>query len=309
MKDCIEAIEGAFRALAAGRARVPLRSILWNSGKSGALGLMPALLDDGGEFLGGKIITYFPGNHGTELDSHQGVVLLFEGARGQILAIADASEITAIRTAAASGVATRLLARADAGDLALIGAGIQARSHLSAMAAVRSLRRVRVWSRDAGRARRFAESEKSLSAVPIEPIDTVQRAVAGADLICTVSAAREPILMGRWLAPGSHVNAVGVSQAGARELDTEAVVRASLYVDRRESALAEAGDFLFAKQEGAVDDSHIRAEIGEVLAGSAAGRRSAGEITLFKSVGLGIEDLAAVRRLYDNAQAAGVKAR
>jgi ornithine cyclodeaminase len=266
--------------------------------------MMPAYIAELGVF-GLKAISVFPGNHGTEYESHQGAVMLFETTHGKPLALIDASAITAIRTAAVSAVATKALARADAGDLAILGSGTQAAVHLEAMRLARPLRRVRVWSRSAERARGFAERESARWRISVEMAATARDAVAGADLICTTTASPEPILRGEWLEPGAHVNAVGSSVAFTRELDTAAVVRSRLFVDRRESTLNEAGDFLFPKKEGAIGDDHIRAEIGEVLVGDAKGREAPSEITLFKSLGLAIEDVAAAHHIYTKAVAAG----
>jgi len=263
--------------------------------------LMPAYLGDP-PALGLKVITIFPGNAGTEFDSHPGVVMLFDTAHGQPLAIMDASEITAIRTAAVSGVATRLLAREDAGDLALLGSGVQARTHLEAMLAVRPIRRVRVWSPTAGRLRAFAESASRRHGRAVEVSGSAREAVAGAEIICTCTASAEPVLLGDWIAPGAHINAVGSSTAGARELDTAAVARARLYVDRRESTLNEAGDFLIPKREGVIDDAHILGEIGDLLLDRAPGRTSPDDVTLFKSLGLAIEDVASARHIYEKAR-------
>jgi ornithine cyclodeaminase len=259
--------------------------------------------------IGLKSITVFPGNHGTELDSHQGAVLLFETKRGSLLAVMDASSITAIRTAAVSGVATRLLARADAGDLALLGTGVQALTHLEAMWQARRLRRVRAWSRSPEHVRAFAQRAERSLGLKVEAAGSAREAVKGADLVCTVTSSREPVLEGKWLSPGAHVNAVGASLATARELDTAAIVGASLFVDRRESALNEAGDFLIPRREAAIDDGHIRAELGELLLGRHPGRQSDSEITVFKSLGLAVEDVAAARLIYDNAMKAGAGTR
>lgn len=300
MSDCIEVMAGALSALDRGAAVNPLRSALFLPDRSGLLGMMPAYLGEP-PALGIKAVTVFPGNHDTGLDSHQGVVLLFEPAQGRLLAVVDASEITAIRTAAVSGLATRLLARERAGDLAILGSGVQARTHLEAMAAVRTLRRVRVWSRHKEHAERFAQTGPGAR---IEVADTAREAVEGADLICTTTSSSTPVLEGEWLAPGAHVNAVGSSIAAARELDTAAIARARLFVDRRESTLNEAGDFLIPKREGAVTDAAIVAELGELLAG-ADGRLSGTEVTIFKSLGLGVEDLAAAEYVYQQATRGG----
>ncbi|HTY41772.1 MAG TPA: ornithine cyclodeaminase family protein [Thermoanaerobaculia bacterium] len=304
MKECIEVMARAFAALARGEATMPQRQIVWLPDRSGALGLMPAHLTALGS-LGLKAVTFFPRNEGTDLDSHQGAVLLFEAGRGRLLAIIDATSVTAVRTAAVTALATRHLAREDAGDLALVGSGVQARTHLEAMLLVRRIRRVRVASKTPARAKAFAERESSRHGIPIVPCETVREAVEGADLVCAATSSREPVVFGAWLAPGAHVNAVGSSVASARELDADAVARARLFVDRREAALAEAGDFLLARQEGAVGNGHIVAELGEVVLGSAPGRRSADEITLFKSVGLAIEDVAAAQHIYGKARGSG----
>ena len=272
----------------------------------GALGLMPAHVGGrGAGDLGAKIVTFFPKNEGTPRDTHQGAVLLFDTETGSLEAVVDATSITAIRTAAVSGVATRLLAREDARELALVGSGVQARTHLAAARAVRPIERVRVASQDLARARSFAERESKRHGIPVEPVASAREAVAGADVVCTVTSSREPVVLGEWLSPGTHVNAVGSSVSTARELDTAAVARSRLFVDRRESALAEAGDFLLAKKEGAVGDEHIVGEIGEVAIGRVAGRRSPDEITLFKSVGLAVEDVAAARLVVERARAGG----
>ncbi len=303
MDACIDAMAEAFMALRRGEALNPLRLIMMLPDQRSVLAVMPSYLKDS---MGVKVISVMPSNHGTAYDSHNGAVLLFEAVHGQPLAMIEAGAITAIRTAAVSGLATRLLAREDAGDLAILGVGVQARTHLEAMQSVRKLRRVRVWSRNLDRARIFAEREAAKYGLTIEVMPTVQAAVAGADLICTTTAAREPVLMGEWLAPGVHLNVVGASLRTTREVDTAAMVKSRLYVDRRESTLNEAGDFLIPKSEGAVDDSHIQGELGEVLLGQVKGRQSAAEITLFKSLGLAVEDLASAQLIYAQAVEQGI---
>jgi len=304
MNECVDVMAATMEALARGTTILPLRQILWLPERVGALGLMPgALLADG--VLGLKAITLFPGNEGTERDTHQGAVLLFDGGNGALLAVLDATSITAIRTAAVSGVATRLLAREDAGDLAILGSGVQARTHLEAMRCVRRIRRVRVWSRNGENARAFAAAESKRQGIAVEAARSAREAVAGADLICTTTSAREPILRGEWISPGAHVNAVGSSIPSARELDGDAVRRARLYADRRESLENEGGDFLLARKEGAVGDDHVIGEIGEVAIGKVPGRRSPNEITLFKSLGLAVEDVASAKHIYEKARASG----
>jgi ornithine cyclodeaminase/alanine dehydrogenase-like protein (mu-crystallin family) len=303
MGECIELMAETLATLARGDVILPLRPVMRVPG--GALAMMPAWLG-GPPTMGMKVIGIFPGNAGTEFDSHPGVVMLFDAEHGQPLAIIDASEVTAIRTAAVSGVATRLLAREDAGDLALIGSGVQAWTHLEAMLLVRPVRRVRVWSPHAGRRQRFAERAAAHYRIATEAMATPREAIEGADIICTATASSEPVVLGEWVAPGAHINAVGSSTATARELDTAAVARARLYVDRRESTLNEAGDFLMPKAEGAIDDTHILAEIGELLIGPGTGRTSADDVTLFKSLGLAIEDVASARHIHARALEQGL---
>ncbi|HEX6316019.1 MAG TPA: ornithine cyclodeaminase family protein [Gemmatimonadaceae bacterium] len=310
MRECIDAMADAFRALAIGDARLPLRQVISLPGTPNLLALMPGQLGVGSRerhrsAIGAKVITVFPGNDATPLDSHLGVVLLFEADMGRLLAIIDASSVTAIRTAAVSGVATTLLANPDAGDLAILGAGVQAMTHLEAMRAVRSLRRVRIWSRTPERSAKFAERARQKFGLNVEPQRTAAACVAGADLICTVTSSREPVLQGGWIADGAHINAVGAALPTARELDTAAVARSRLFVDRRESALAEAGDILIPMAEGAFQADHIAGELGGVLMGAEDGRHSATDVTLFKSLGLAIEDLAAARHIYEKGVALG----
>ncbi|MBI4420688.1 MAG: ornithine cyclodeaminase family protein [Gemmatimonadetes bacterium] len=303
MPECIDLMADTLAALARDEGVQPLRSAMRIP--AGVLGVMPAYLN-GSKALGIKVISVFPGNHGTDFDSHQGAVLLFEGEHGSVKAILDASAVTAIRTAAVSGLATRLLARPDASDLAILGAGVQALTHLEAMMAVRPVTRVRVWTRTPEHARAFAARETRKWNVPVEAVPTAEVAVRGATLICTTTSSREPVLRGAWLVPGAHINAVGSSIAVARELDTPALVRSRLFVDRRESTLNEAGDFLIPKKEGAVGDGHIQGEIGDLVLGRIAGRQSNQEITLFKSLGIGVEDVASARYVYQKAVAKGM---
>jgi ornithine cyclodeaminase/alanine dehydrogenase-like protein (mu-crystallin family) len=300
MGECMDIMVETLGALARGNAILPLRPVMWLPERVGALGMMPSYLGNI-DAMGVKVISVFPGNLNTEYDSHQGVVLLFETKNGRLLAIMDATEITAIRTAAVSGVATGLLAREDAGDLAILGSGVQAGTHLSAMLNARKIRRVRVWSRDGEHARHFAERESQRHNMAIEVAATAQEAVKDADIICTTTSSPEPILMGNWIAAGTHINAVGSSVPHTRELDTAAVVKSRLFVDRRESTLNEAGDFLMPRKEGAVTDEHIQGEIGEILIAKITGRQSADEITLFKSLGLSVEDLGSAQHIYTQA--------
>jgi ornithine cyclodeaminase len=297
----------ALAALSRGDALNPLRAGYRLPGGKGLMASMPGALggDAPGPF-GAKLISVFPGNREAGLESHQGLIVLFEGEHGAPTAIVDAAAVTEIRTAAVSGVATRTLAREDAHDLAILGSGTQARSHLEAITAVRSVTQIRAWSPTSPRLEAFAAAASEHAPVRVEAMASAEEAVRGADLVCTVTAATEPVLMGEWLAPGAHVNAVGSSVASARELDAEAVRRARLFVDRRESALNESGDLLAAIREGIVDESHIIAELGEVLIGTVEGRRGDDEVTVFESLGLAVEDLAAAAFVAEQARAGGI---
>jgi len=297
MRECLDVMAEAFKMLAAGNTILPLRPIMWLPERAGALGMMPAYMKDI-DSLGLKILTIFPGNHGTQYDSHQGAVLLFETKHGCLLALMDATAITAIRTAAVSGLATKLLARDEAHDLAILGAGTQARTHLEAMLLVRRIKRVRVWSRSFDHAKKFSEQESQRQSINVEPMKTAREAVRDADIICTTTATTEPVILGDWIKAGAHINAVGACTPMARELDTAAMLKSRLFVDRRESALSEAGDFIIPRKEGVFDETHIRGELGEILLGQIQGRISSEEITLFKSLGLAIEDLASAHRIY-----------
>jgi ornithine cyclodeaminase/alanine dehydrogenase-like protein (mu-crystallin family) len=274
------------------------------------MALMPAYLAggaDGAGTAGGdaayglKAICIFPGNPAAGLDSHQGVVLLSSAQTGEPLALLNASAVTEVRTAAVSAVATQLLARGDAGELAIIGTGVQARAHLLAIAAARPLTGVRVAGRDQAKARRFAEDMRERVTVPVTACGSAADAVAGAGIVVTATSSAEPVLHRGWLAAGAHVNAVGACVPQARELDTETMAGAALFTDSRESATGEAGDYLLAHAEGAIGPDHIRAEIGEILAGRAPGRTSDAEITVFESLGLAVEDLAAAALAYRKA--------
>jgi ornithine cyclodeaminase len=305
MEMCIPLMRDALISFARGDAVLPLRTKVRLPDGTGVLGLMPGYLGEP-ESFGLKVVTVMPGNHGTAYDSHQGVVMLFGVEHGEPLAILDATAITAIRTAAASAAATHALAKPDAGDLALLGSGAQARTHLAAMQSVRSLRRVRVWSRTRENAERFARDEGERRGLLIEVAASAAEAARDADLVCTTTAARDPILLGEWLAPGAHVNAVGACFSTSRELDTEAVRGARFFTDCRESCLNEAGDFLIPRIEGAIGDAHLLGEMGEVFLGKISGRVSRDDITIFESLGIAIEDLAAAHFIHRRALETGV---
>jgi ornithine cyclodeaminase len=258
----------------------------YRAGEEGAFGL--------------KAICVFPGNPAQGKDAHQGAVMLFSRETGELLALMNASEITAIRTAAVSAVATRLLARKDAETLAIIGAGVQARTHLKALSLVRSIKRARVACRNFEHAQQLADEMKANS-FPIEPVRTNEEAVRDADLIVTATSSMEPVINKDWISPGAHINAIGTHSPNSREVDGATMGVARIFVDRRESALNEAGDYLLAAQEGLVTPDSILAELGELLIGAKSGRSSDTEITLFKSLGLAIEDVACADYLYKKA--------
>ena len=306
MDECVDVMAAALATVARGNAILPLRPMIRLPDSPNIFALMPAYLGDP-KSVGVKVLTVFPVNHGTPIDAHQGAVLLFEADHGRLLAILDATTVTAIRTAAVSAVATRLLAREDADEVAILGAGTQGRMHLEAMTLVRPVRHVRVWSRTTEHARALAQLAREKFDLPAEVCSTPAHAVERASIVCTTTAAATPVLEGAWLRPGTHVNAVGACIPTTRELDTEAVRRARLYVDRRESALAEPGDILVPLREGAIGTDHIVAEIGELLieGGERLRRRNDDEVTLFKSLGLAVEDLAAAHHVYRKAQASG----
>ena len=309
MSECISAMEDAFTALARGEAHQPLRTIFRPPEVKGVMAMMPTFCARPSPLFGLKAICVFPGNAAISKDAHQGGVMLFDGNTGEPLALVNASAITAIRTAAVSGLATRLLAREAAGDLAIIGAGVQARPHLIAMNCVRPLRRVRIASQSFVSAQTFANEMQPHCATLIEPVETAAAAVRGADIIVTATTSRDPVLNREWISSGAHINAIGTYSPKAREVDTATIVAATMFVDLRESALNEAGDYLIPANEGAIGPEHIRADLGEVLTGVHPGRTSPGEITLFKSLGLAIEDLAAAALVYQKAKEANAGSR
>jgi len=299
MADCIAAMEEVLAALAREELYNPLRFLVRPPGETTLMGLMPAHRSGAEGVYSLKTVCIAPGNAARGLDSHQGFVALFDGETGATRALVNAGAITSIRTAAVSAVATRLLARPGARTLAILGAGIQARAHLEAMRAVLPFEQVRVWSRTPGRAAELDGVEEKPSA---------EEALRGADVVVTATSAREPIVRRAWLTEGAHVNAVGSSIPTTRELDTATMAEAALYVDRRESTVNEAGDYLFPLREGAIGPDSIRGEIGELLIGAVEGRSSDSELTVFKSLGLAVEDLAAAEQVLRRAEAEGAGA-
>lgn len=305
MSQCIGVMTDALESLARGEVHLPLRTIVSPPGGDSVMALMPAYRWGECPMVGIKTVCVFPGNAQLGKDIHQGSVQLFSGSDGELLAVVNGSAITSIRTAAVSAVATRLLAREDAGDLAIIGAGRQGRAHLAAMAEVRPIKRVRVADIVADRAQKFAADLAPQYPFPIEAVADAEAAVRNADLIVTTTTSREPVLVRDWISEGAHLNLVGSSFSNTREVDAATMAASKLYVDRRESTLTESGDYLFAVKEGAIGPDHIRGEIGELLLGRCTGRDSERDITMFKALGLAIEDVAAAHYLYEQARRNG----
>jgi ornithine cyclodeaminase/alanine dehydrogenase-like protein (mu-crystallin family) len=271
MEELIPVMAGALRDLSAGKVQQPMRTVLPVAEHKGFFAVMPAY----GGALGAKLVTFYP--HNTEVHTHHAMILLFRPETGEPLVTMDGRLITEMRTAAVSAVATEALARTDASVLAILGSGVQARSHLEAMRIVRKFREVRVWS--PRNARAFAKE------FDVRAAASAEEAVRGADVIVVATAATTPVLIGEWLSPGTHINAVGATRPDWRELDDAVLRRARIYVEAREAAMKESGDIIAA--------GNIFAEIGEVVAGTKSGRKSEEEITLFKSVGVAVEDIVA----------------
>ncbi|MFZ0500448.1 MAG: ornithine cyclodeaminase family protein [Steroidobacteraceae bacterium] len=296
---CFAAVRAAMAEFSAEGKPQPLRSI-FEIAPAKLFGLMPGTLAAPHGF-GAKVLSVFGDPARPGRSAHRGVVVLFDREGGEVMCIADAGEVTEIRTAAASAVATDVLARQDVRTLAIFGCGAQADSHVRALIRVRRFEQVLVWGRTAERATAFAERVQHEVKIPVRAVTEAHEAASDADVICTVTASQTPVLLGEWVRPGTHVNVVGSSYAGPVEID-DALVRNSRYiVDSRRSALAAAAEFLRAKEAGLIDDSHIVAEIGEVLLGRIPGRRSADEITVYKSLGHIVQDLAAVSYLHARA--------
>jgi ornithine cyclodeaminase/alanine dehydrogenase-like protein (mu-crystallin family) len=293
---CIPIVRRAMIAFSKGETRQLLRSIIPLS-QGHMFGIMPGALGENSAF-GAKLVSVYPENFSKGRQSHQGLVVLFEPQTGEPVCVVHAGEITAIRTAAASAVATDALARQDAGRLAILGYGEQAATHARALLKVRAIQAVRVWGRSAQRAQAFCARMGAELGIPFSSAIEVEDVVNDADIICTVTGAREPVLKGAWVRRGTHVNLVGSSVAGPAEADTDLVVRSRFIADSREGVLRQGAEFLRAKAAGVIDDSHIVAEIGQVLAGDFVGRRSDDDITVYKSLGHVVQDLASAWALY-----------
>ena len=300
-RECADVMREALAELARGQIQQPLRTVVRPRDAAGFMGLMPAYSPDAGYGL--KAICITPGNPAIGKDAHQGGVLLFDVRTGEPLALVNASAVTEIRTAATSAVATGLLARPVAAELAIIGTGVQGRAHAHAIAATRSLTGIRLAGRDLARTRKVAAELAGQLGLPVTAHDAVAEAVAGAGIVVTATTSPRPVLRREWLSPGTHVNAVGACVPADREIDTATMAEAAVFADSRESVRKEAGDFLLAERDGAVNP--VRAELGELLTGTAPGRAHDDEITVFESLGLAAEDLAAASYLYQKASRLG----
>ncbi|WP_337187079.1 ornithine cyclodeaminase family protein [Phenylobacterium sp.] len=294
---CIPLVRQAMIAFSRGETRQLLRAII-PLADGRMFGIMPGALGERAVF-GAKLISVFPDNFARGMQSHQGVVVLFDGETGAPVCVAHAGEITAIRTAAASAVATDALARPAASRLAVLGYGEQAATHIRAIGRVRRLSRVSVWGRDPGRAAAFAERMGAETGIATVAAKDAEACVAEAEIVCTVTNAREPILLGRWITPGAHLNLVGSSYAGPTEVDHDVVTVSRFVADSREGVLAQGAEFLKAREAGLVGDDHVVGEIGQVLAGDIPGRQSPDQITVYKSLGHVVQDLAAAKALYE----------
>lgn len=294
---CIPIVRQAMIAFSRGETRQLLRSII-PLAEGRMFGVMPGALGERACF-GAKLVSVFPENFALGRQSHQGVVVLFDGESGIPICVAHAGEITAIRTAAASAAATDALARPESHRLALLGYGEQARTHLRAISRVRALSDVRVWGRDFGRAQAFAAEMSAETGLVVRALAGARAAVEGADIICTLTSSKTPVLHGDWVAPGAHVNLVGSSYAGPVEVDHDLVLRARLIADSREGVLAQGAEVLAAKATGLIDDTHVVGEIGQVFDGRLAGRQSPDQITAYKSLGHIVQDLASAQALME----------
>lgn len=298
-EGCIGAVRRAMAQFTADAIPQPLRSI-YSLGRETVLAVMPGALSGSGG-AGAKLITVYPDPACPGRSTHRGVVVLFDRETGRVRSIADAGSITEIRTGAASAVATDALARREAERLAVFGCGAQAVSHIRAISRVRALKEVLVWGRNSRAAAAFAERMAAECGLSVRAVADGAEAAEGADIICTVTGSPTPILKGEWVRPGTHVNLVGSSYAGPTEADSELIIRSRYIVDSRASALAAAAEFLIAKEAGLIGEDHIAGEIGEVLLGRVPGRTSAEQITVYKSLGHVVQDLASVRYICERA--------
>jgi len=304
MDDLIDTMHDALVEFSTGRVRQPLRTVL-EVGAHAFVGVMPAFIPKNGA-LATKLVTVFSSNLEIGLPSHLATIVLLDSTTGELLSVMDGRYITEARTAAVSAVSTRLLGRDNAETLAILGSGVQARSHLRAISRVRPLREVRVWSPNRRNRDAFVEAMQPETSAMISASAAPEDAVKNADVVVLATASRDPVVRNEWIADGTHIVAVGACRPDQREMDTTLVRRARVFVDSRAGALAEAGDLVLPILEGAFDAGHIAGELGELAAGAVEGRRSAGEITVFKSLGMAVEDVAAAHLAYMRATERGL---
>jgi ornithine cyclodeaminase/alanine dehydrogenase-like protein (mu-crystallin family) len=298
---CIPLVREAMIALSSGTTQQLLRQIMTRRGGHGLYGVMAGEMGEARAF-GSKLLSVSHEASAAGLRSHEGVIVLFDGERGTPACVLPAADVTVIRTAAASAVATDALARADSSRLAILGTGEQAVAHVFAISRVRAIRSVAIWGRTLAKAEALAARLSKETGSTVTASSSVQRAVSEAEIICTTTSASEPILLGDWVAPGTHINCVGSSRAGPAEIDNALVVRSRFFADQRESVLKQGAEFIRAREAGLIDNSHLLAEIGEVLAGASPGRRTPSDITLYKSLGNIVQDLASATYLHTLAE-------
>jgi len=305
MDDLIPAMASALSDFSAGKVTQPLRTVLTVGDQHAFYGVMPAYLP-GTPALGTKLVTVFGGNAQRGLPTHLAMIVLLDPETGALLALMDGRYITEARTAAVSAVSVQQLAREDASVLAIVGSGVQARSHLEAIARVRKLEEVRVWSRTPEKVAAYINDMQPHTQARIHKAASCEEAVRGAAIVALTTASKEPVVRGEWIGDGTHLCAVGACRPTEREMDATLVARGSLYVDSREAALAEAGDIVLAIKDGAIEATHIKGELGEVVAGKVPGRTAAEHVTIFKSLGMAVEDVAAAHLVYERAKVRGV---
>jgi len=305
MRECIEVVEDALKVLDRGEYAMPLRSFFTPPGAPGGMAWMPGYRSGPKAVFGMKVLVVIPDNPSRGLDGHQGAVLLLDGETGRLRALLDASAVTAIRTAATTAVATRLLSRPESSVLGIIGTGVQARKHCEAIPLVRPIRKVIVAGRDPFRAQEFVASLAPIDGVTFEAAVSIEEAVSGADIVATCTSSRDPFVRREWLRPGLHLNAVGASRPPSHEPEPAVIPAVALFSDRRESLDGEATEWKLAQEQGLVGPSHFRGELGQILNGKLPGRTSPDEITVFRSLGLSVEDVASAQYVLANAEAAG----
>lgn len=307
MARLIDALAPAMEDLSLGRVSMPPRGIVYGQNKLGLLATMPVYLPSS-QILSTKLVTLFPENESLGIPSHQAVVIAFDAKTGTPTAMLDGTSITALRTAAGSALATRLMSRPEAKILTLLGTGVQARTHAAAIAHVRRISEVRVWGRAAKKIDAQVNELTAKMGVRVRPVPDLKEAMAGADVICACTHAAEPVVKGEWLEPGVHVNSVGLNGQG-REMDEAAILNGLVVVESREQALAPApsgaNDLTWPIQNGLITRDHIHAEIGELISGTRPGRTSRDQITIYKSVGVAVQDAVATRLVLEAARERG----